>query len=300
MGVSGNACILQRRTQAAFASILIPGLPEPYRKSDPKEKLCPLFFAHSRQFGTADFVPKKLYSKMEYNKKLAEIYQPLITGLSKMFEELNNSELMGDRNFSWPLLLRIWETEYDNAPVKLMIFGQETNGWNNQTESKIESNTVETLTEEYVLHDMGRGRMRSPFWRTLRFLNEALGNPDTNCFVWNNILKFGKEDGAGHPSDNVMAAEMQYLNVVKEELGVLKPEVCIFLTGPQYDSDIEKKFGDVKFVAVDGYNSSELARVENEALPKNSFRTYHPGFGNFHKDWYDGVLSKIVELCKRG
>lgn len=43
MEVNGKPCILHARAQAAFASILIPGLPEPYRKSEPKE-CCVLFF----------------------------------------------------------------------------------------------------------------------------------------------------------------------------------------------------------------------------------------------------------------
>ena len=47
MEVSGKPCILHARAQAAFASILIPGLPEPYRKSEPKE-CCVLFLLHNR------------------------------------------------------------------------------------------------------------------------------------------------------------------------------------------------------------------------------------------------------------
>ncbi len=43
MEVNGKLCILHARAQAAFASILIPGLPEPYRKNEPKE-CCVLFF----------------------------------------------------------------------------------------------------------------------------------------------------------------------------------------------------------------------------------------------------------------
>ena len=43
MEVSGKSCILHARAQAAFASILIPGLPEPYRKGETKER-CVLFY----------------------------------------------------------------------------------------------------------------------------------------------------------------------------------------------------------------------------------------------------------------
>lgn len=215
-----------------------------------------------------------------------------------MFKLLNNSKIDADKNFSWPLLLRIWEDEYAAAPIKLMIFGQETYGWNNQSEGDVEKNTAETLTNEYLLHNMGRDRQHSPFWRTVHKLNKMMGNPDTNCFVWNNILKFGKEDSSGNPSNGVMDAEMKYMNVIPEEIDILNPEVCLFLTGPNYDSDILRKFPEAEFIPVDGFETNQLVQVKSASLPQKSFRTYHPGYGERHKELYDKILDTIVLLSK--
>ena len=33
-------------------------------------------------------------------------------------------------------------------------------------------------------------------------------------------------------------------------------------------------------------------------LAENSFRTFHPGYGNREYDWYQGVMDKIAEFVK--
>lgn len=250
---------------------------------------------------------------MSYNKKLQQLYNTILNlndpdkknnQLVKLFDELNNSPIEKDHDFTWPMLLRIWEEEYETAPVKLIVFGQEATGWNNQTNDQVETNTVEDLTKEYILHDLGRDRIKSShFLRVMHELNSRLGNPDTNCFVYNNILKFAKVKDSGNPSDGVMEAEMKYMNVISSEIKILDPDVCVFLTGPQYDNDIEKKFPGVEFIAVDGYDYNWLVQLKHEVLPLNSYRTYHPEyimrFGNIEKkETYEKVLSTIVEKCK--
>lgn len=34
-------------------------------------------------------------------------------------------------------------------------------------------------------------------------------------------------------------------------------------------------------------------------LAENSFRTFHPGYGNREYDWYKGVMDKIAEFVKK-
>ncbi|MBD5256856.1 MAG: hypothetical protein HDS50_04375 [Bacteroides sp.] len=237
---------------------------------------------------------------MTLNQQLMELYASKLKDLPNLFSELNSSFDKRDHNFSWPLLIRIWEEEYLSAPVKVMFFGQEATGWNNQTNNKIEENDEESLTEEYLIHNMGRDKMSSAFIRTMHSLNIRLGNPDTNCFVYNNILKFAKEDGHGYPSDKVMDAEMRYLNVIQDEVDILKPEVCVFLTGVNYDSDIEKKFNGVELLPVPGFEKNWLAQIKHPHLPQKSFRTYHPGriMNSEDRIIYDKVLDKIIELSK--
>ena len=68
----------------------------------------------------------------ELNKELEKLYLSKTDGIFKMYKELNES---GYDDFSYPLLLHVWEEEYSKAPVKLMIIGQETNGWGAKLET---------------------------------------------------------------------------------------------------------------------------------------------------------------------
>lgn len=236
---------------------------------------------------------------MDYNRKLKELYNSKIEDIKTMFNLLNGSTKEADTNFSWPLAIQIWEEEYEKAPVKLMVFGQETNGWNNPTNPSIETNDADSLTAEYLDHHLGRHRLGvSAFFRTMHELNRMLGNPDTDCFVWNNILKFGKEDGKGYPSDAVMDAELKYLNVVSKEVEILKPDVCVFFTGPNYDIDIKKRFPDVEFIPIEGFSERELVRIKSSGLPAHSYRTYHPEYGKWHSEEYNSILNTLVKLVK--
>lgn len=236
---------------------------------------------------------------MNYNQQLQNLYASKLQDLKELFSKLNNSDSDTDKDFSWPLLLYVWEEDYAKANVKLMVFGQETYGWNSPV-PRIEDNDIHSLISTYISHELGHGRddKRSNFWPFVYKLNRAFGNNDTNCFIWNNILKFGKEDTPGRPSQNVTQAEIMHFNVIAEEISILHPDVCIFLTGPDYDEDIKKKFGDVEFISVEGYDHRQFARLKSRYLPKNSFRTYHPGYGNRISGLYQDIMNKIIELCK--
>ena len=85
--------------------------------------------------------------------------------------------------------------------------------------------------------------------------------------------------------------------MLAEELEAVKPEICVFFTGPNYDKDIEAKL-DVEFLPIQGYGYREFVRLKSAHLPENSFRIYHPGYGNRYYDWYQGVMDKIIEMTK--
>ena len=65
--------------------------------------------------------------QMSLNQQLSELYASKFEGLNRIFSELQEQQI---DDYSWPLLLHVWEEEYNNAPIKLMVIGQETNGWN--------------------------------------------------------------------------------------------------------------------------------------------------------------------------
>lgn len=228
----------------------------------------------------------------DLNTQLEQLYLSKTDSLFKMYKELNQ---LGSDDFSYPLLLHVWEKEYTTAPVKLMIIGQETNGWNKTLET---SSDVVLSMEGYENFNLGRN-YNSTFWQWAHKINQMLGNPDTNCFVWNNILKFGKERDKGHPAWEVTEHENKYFNIITDEISILKPNVCIFLTGPSYDNNIRLKIPDVEFVNFGPYKLiNEVAQLKSQYLPTHSYRTYHPGYGGRYPDWYTEVFKAISAAVK--
>lgn len=266
------------RTQAAFASILIPGLPEPYRKSEQKSVVSSFLLTHREQAPRAK--PQK-----NTMKNLKEVYEHHAEGLKKLFTELEAKGLYD--GCSYPLLMSTWA---DNPTPKAMFFGQETNGWGT-------GDSIETLMQDYLRFNLGEN-YPSLFWQYLWKMSDKLGLEGPHPFLWNNVNKFGKVDSKGRPESAVTDHEVKYFNVLKDELGAVNPEMCVFFTGPYYDEDIKAKLPDVEFLSVEGYSVRELAQVKSAHLPEKSYRTYHPMYGNRHYDWYQEVLDKIASLCK--
>ena len=61
------------------------------------------------------------------NHQLRDLYISVLPDLAKMYHALDSAEIM---DYVGPLLLYCWETSYQNSKHKLLIIGQETNGWN--------------------------------------------------------------------------------------------------------------------------------------------------------------------------
>ena len=114
-----------------------------------------------------------------------------------------------------------------------------------------------------------------------------------------NIKNFGRVSEAGRPDQRVLDKEVEHYNILAEELAILKPDVCLFFTGPYYDNDIQRKLPDVSFQKFGDYELNQVAQLSSAHLPKHSYRTYHPGYGNRHSNEYKDMLGAILEECKR-
>lgn len=90
---------------------------------------------------------------------------------------------------------------------------------------------------------------------------------ETN-FIWSNINKFGST-GKGRPVSEVTDMENKEFNVFIDEIQILKPDVCLFLTGPRYDDDIKNKVNDVECVPFEKFSERQLAKVKSSFLPQN-------------------------------
>lgn len=234
---------------------------------------------------------------MRINTKLRDLYESHLEGLKQMYNQLDEQKVI---NYTAPYLLYVWEDDYLNSRRKVMIIGQETDGWNDiYVRNRDDINGV---IETYKDFDYGRNYYNSPLWKYVRKINKMINGDETlpHAVIINNLNKFGKSDGKGRPETIVTKLENKYFNIMREEINILQPDACIFLTGPNYDDDIKAKFPDVQFTPISGYPMRKLAKLTASGLPL-AFRTYHPGFGQRRDSdkRYTNMLSLISEEIRQ-
>lgn len=179
--------------------------------------------------------------------------------------------------------------KYINSKHRVMLCGQETyDGWygkesKDYNEDIINKTTVDNLTKLYdsfVNQNCGYGKS---FWGFYKQIYNS--NPDVG-FIANNIVKIGKRKGRGYDPDVEKEARSCF-PVFKEEVNILKPDLIIFLTGPNYDDKIEYNLGSFsKENCLDKEEFSFLNNPANICFDKLNFndnniplsyRINHPG-----------------------
>jgi hypothetical protein len=113
-------------------------------------------------------------------------------------------------------------------------------------------------------------------------------------YIWNNIVKIGKLNEKGRPSDYIYEIERKYFSVIKDELQIIKPNVILFFTGPYYESKITDNFGQLKYTALSPFSDIQLSKVELSGT-KFAFRTYHPQylFRNGIDNFFKAIINEI-------
>ena len=109
---------------------------------------------------------------------------------------------------------------------------------------------VSTMFSLYRWYGLGRRnpKLNSPFWRGFRALDAAV-NTRLDSALWTNLFKVNV---GGSVMRNCTKAEITRLHKVQEgllwhEVEVLKPDIVVFFTGPDYDPALRAEFHDVEF-----------------------------------------------------
>jgi hypothetical protein len=204
-----------------------------------------------------------------YNSKWQELYrsiEPLITDDTKVIKPAS------------PLLISLDENEdYEKSDIKIMVVGQETNGWHNI----FEKDPIAILDSYY--HFITRGKCWSyggQFWNSVKRFINLLKNKYPNKsvgFIYNNLVKIGKSSDKGFPPDYIYHVEKEHFNILKDEIEILKPDIVLFLSGANYDHVLFDKLGNVAMNEVETFTKREFSVLEIENV-KFAFRTYHPNY----------------------
>ena len=212
------------------------------------------------------------------NNKLSQLYIKNINALNEY------SKKHSDKNLHGPLLLNI--SNYSSQKLKLMVVGQETFGWNKSL-SIIEQRTT------YQEFNFGSSYYSSPFWNVIRKVERSL-NIEQYAIAWSNLNRFDVD--CGSPDRTELAQDIASLDyLVKEEISILKPDVCIFFTNHKYDKRLRDLYQDLVFYNVHGLPKKHFSKLNHPELPKYTLRAPHPRTIRAQR-WEDDFITAVSQF----
>ncbi|MGA2555563.1 MAG: hypothetical protein ABSG04_04740 [Verrucomicrobiota bacterium] len=186
--------------------------------------------------------------------------------------------------------------DYEQAHIRLVVVGKETNGW--EARDKLAGlsteQAVERLMRNYRDFQLGINYSgKQAFWTPVHELYRRL-NPTgvTFGFVALNASKMDQDQR--QPNDEARDLIIA-TGLLREEIRILDPHVVVFHTGPRYESWLDGWFPDLKRTG-----DLWLARLEATGLPKHSFRSYHPQYLNRiskRAAIYDRITAEVTNVA---
>ena len=244
-------------------------------------------------------------SSIEINtqEKLNEVYRPLVDR-NAIYERLGKSEETDAilRDLNGPFLIAA-DPEYEASQPKVMIIGQENNGWIDGCNyyEFISTKDIEDALAVYRgfnIAEYGPGAFGHYFSMFRDRIAGSEGDQKKRAVLYSNLFKLnqGTLQMIGSPYLKQVLTLQE--GIFHKEIEILAPEVVIFLTGPDYDSVIRRFYPDVVFTSFNSCTDRELALVSAVGLPRLSFRTYHPGFINRDRvkriRYYDEIIKRVL------
>jgi len=226
------------------------------------------------------------------NAQLLALYQANWNELVKVCNDIP------EQNVAHPLLIKV-DKHYEDAKYKVMVVGQETDGWIGNFSKKPKEiqfimndyyaylyNQPEIMCplhyKKYTPLERLKKKNRRPFWNKANFayfkthLGKTLGE-DNVAFVWNNLSKLGKTTRGKATNSIEQIEDAVFKGLHLQELAILKPDIIIFTSGNGRDHLIKRRYN-VNFSKLPNFKQADISKVEFETPHKQivSFRTYHP------------------------
>jgi hypothetical protein len=228
------------------------------------------------------------------NQQLGELYAAKL----EAWKALRTEQTVAGHSLSIPLFLKV-SPAYLSATPKIVFVGQETHGWWTDYPCDASAITTSEIMDFYEgawveLYDKYK---RSPYWRAMRRIAEALGvSHPPRSFLFSNIFPCDLDK---RQASLELIKTFQQWKILEGELSLLAPDFVIFLCGPYYAYNLEPYFG-----APLPESLSKQRRWTCYRPPGHTWKglvTYHPASLLRSGSW--AVLDELVqcikgELCK--
>ena len=230
------------------------------------------------------------FDDSEVNQKLLKLFESKWEAVNKVYDALQEEE-------EWAVLhLACVPPNYEKMKYKILIVGQENNGYGYETEPK--KSMLFTLDFQ-----SNRYYDNAPFFSFPYSFCASINDCDNEKYskksylAWVNLKEFSFETSSKKPlnekAQNIIDNEY---NILEEEIKIINPDIVLFLTGPNYDYYIKAQLNGVEFKTIENYGIRQFARVEHKSLPKNSFRIYHPVYLR-RRSLENNYLEKLKKEC---
>lgn len=189
-----------------------------------------------------------------YNEKLSDFNQVVSKFPS---EKLHGPFLISPNN------------NYQDSQKKLLVIGQETNKWFSHF------NDIEMQMSGYSSFNVGFQYNRTPFWNVIRKLESTLQINALSC-AWANINKFDVNSKRPTGQHEKFISSLDH--IIVSEIEILKPDICVFFTGPVFDYRLESIFSELAYIKIADFEIHQLCMLKHPNLPEHTYRTYHPRY----------------------
>lgn len=202
-----------------------------------------------------DYVPKPV---SDINDSLINLYGAHLLALYAALKPIYDSK---DYTVKPALPFLLWPKndgkDWINADLKVMIYGRETNGWDNpdRRDRKMEPNwilndsdevrneidSIQNIYDGYfnftTKQEQHNRFFNLGFYPIIELIKSAFPSKKVS-YIWNEISKIGNgyninkdKVSCGEPKPYIHTIEMEHFNVSQSEIDILKPDVVIFLAG---------------------------------------------------------------------
>ncbi len=227
------------------------------------------------------------------NKQLENLYLKNIDKIAQVREKFMDEKMGG------PLLLYAFE-KYQKASPKVLVIGQQTNGWADEYKKEDPHyyknvKLLMNLYKNFRLEDRPYKKW-SYFWKFFPQV-EKIFVKDTLCAMHSNINRFDHNNDRPYGKIKEEVSKLDFLLI--EEIKILKPDICIFAVGYTFDKRLERALPNISFNSIDGWWKNELCMLSHPNLPLKSFRMSHPKRYLKEKNWERlfSILNTIKREC---
>ena len=212
------------------------------------------------------------------NDELNKVYAEYVNSLGNFRNKYLNHNLHG------PFFLKL--KKYFHQNVKLMVVGQETHGWCNSLD-------INEQCEAYVEFDFGSSYHSTPFWNIIRKIERIL-EIEPFSIAWSNINRFDVD--CGSPDYTELASDIvEFDFILKEEIRILNPDLCILFTNHKYDYRLMKLYEGLIIENINGLPERHFVRLYHPDLPLYTIRVPHPKTIRM-QGWEDDFMKNIGNI----